>query len=244
MEEETRDLERLKALVADVAAASVPRARVVYVSDPAPRRAAVFPGAFNPPTLAHLALAATVRDIGFDVVAFALATRTIDKEAAAGLAVEERLALLAAIASGERRLGALVQNRGLYAEQALAVRSAWPALDDLAFIVGMDKVAQIFEPRYYADYEGSLATLFANARLLVAARGVLDRAALERMLGVAPASLHRERVEWIELDPRWRDVSATAVRERLGRGEVPDEWLPAVVARYLRAHPDRFSRAP
>lgn len=241
MNEETRDLDRLRALVADVAAAPTPRARIVHAADPAPRRVAVFPGAFNPPTLAHLMLATTVRDLGFDVVAFALATRTIDKEDARGLAVEERLALLAAMAAGEERLGALVQNRGLYAEQALAVRSAWPVLDDLAFVVGMDKVAQIFEPRYYADYERSLATLFANARLLVAARGALDRAALERLLAAAPASGHRSRVEWIELDPRWRDVSATAVRERLRLGEVPDEWLPAVVARHLRAHPDRFS---
>jgi nicotinamide-nucleotide adenylyltransferase len=244
MIEEMRDLDRLRALVADVAAAPTPESRVVYASAAAPRRAAVFPGAFNPPTLAHLALATTVRDLGFDVVAFALATRTIDKEDAAGLALEERLALLAVMAAGEQRLGALVQNRGLYAEQALAVRSAWPALDDLAFVVGMDKVAQIFEPRYYVDYDRSLATLFANARLLVAARGALDRAALERRLAAAPASRHRERVEWIELDPRWRDVSASAVRERLGHGDVPDEWLPAVVARVLRAHPERFSRSP
>jgi nicotinic acid mononucleotide adenylyltransferase len=238
-----RDLGRLRTLVADVAAAPTPQSRVVYAPEPAPRRAAVLPGAFNPPTLAHLALATTVRDLGFDVVAFALATRTIDKEEAAGLPVEERLALLAAMAADEERLGALVQNRGLYAEQALAVRSTWQALDDLAFVIGMDKVAQIFEPRYYVDYEGSLATLFANARLLVAARGALDRAELERLLAAAPASHHRGRVQWIDLDRRWRDVSATAVRDRLRRGDVPDEWLPAVVARALRAHPERFSRA-
>src|SRR5439155_697733 len=82
-----------------------------------------------------------------------------------------------AIAAGEDRFGALLQNRGLYAEQALAIREAWPALEELTFVVGMDKVAQIFDRRYYDDFESSLAALFRYSRLLVAARGSLDRVA-------------------------------------------------------------------
>jgi len=232
-------------VAAEVAAVSAPHARVLHPPQARPRRAAVFPGAFNPPTLAHLALARAARGLGFDLVAFALATRTIDKEDSGGLALDERLRLLRAIAEAEPGLGALVQNRGLYADQALAIRAAWPELEELAFVVGMDKVAQIFDRRYYEDFAGSLASLFRHARLIVAARGTLDRAALEAMLAGEPeASRHAARIDWLELDPRWRELSATAVRERLVRGDVPDEWLPPAVASYLRDHPDRFSRSP
>jgi len=232
-------------VVSEVAAVSSPHARVLHPPDAEPRRAAVFPGAFNPPTLAHLALARAARDRGFDLVTFALATRTIDKEDAGGLALDERLELLRAIAVGEDGLGALVQNRGLYAEQAEAIQKAWPTLEELTFVVGMDKVAQLDDRRYVADFEGSVATLFRRARLLVAARGSLDRRALDELIAREPAARrHAARIDWLELDTRWRELSATAVRERLERGEVPDEWLPAPVARYLREHPGRFNRSP
>jgi nicotinic acid mononucleotide adenylyltransferase len=243
MDDVPGELDSLRAVIAELASVPSPEARIIHAPIEAPRRAAVFPGAFNPPTLAHLALAVTVRERGFDFVAFALATRTIDKENAGGLALEERLALLTAVATGERRLGVVLQNRGLYAEQALAIQTVWPAIDDLAFVVGMDKVAQIFDSRYYVDFERSLEILFRSARLLVAARGSLDRIVLDRLLETAPARPHRDRVEWVELDPRWRELSATAVREQLSDGELPDDWLPGPVARYLRDHPGRFSRS-
>ena len=232
----------LRDLISEVAGAAEPAARVVHSAAVRPRRAAVLPGAFNPPTSAHLALARAARERGFDVVAFALATRTIDKEDAGGLAIEERLALLRQVAEGDERLGVVVQNRGLYAEQALAIRSAWPALEELVFVVGMDKVEQIFDARYYDDYERSLETLFREARLLVAARGTLDRSALARLIEREPAQRHAAKIDWLELDPRWLELSATAVRERLLAGELPEDSLPAPVAGYLREHPERFRR--
>jgi nicotinamide-nucleotide adenylyltransferase len=239
---ELPDLATIRALVSQVSAAASPAARAIHPAGEAPRRLAALPGAFNPPTLAHVALARAARERGFDAVGFALATRTIDKEDAAGLPLEERLWLLSAIAAEEPGLRVLVQNRGLYAEQALAVRALFPSLEDLWFVVGMDKVGQIFDPRYYADFEASLESLFARAGLLVAARGALDREALRGLLAHDPAKRHAGRIRWLELDPRWRSLSATAVRERLAAGALPGEWLPTAVARFLRDHPSRFRR--
>jgi nicotinamide-nucleotide adenylyltransferase len=227
--------------VAAVVASPAPAARGVAGPLSGARSLAVLPGAFNPPTSAHLELARAAVLAGFEVVAFSIATRTIDKEEAAGLTLEERLEVLGELVARERRLAVIVQNRGLYADQAEAVRGAFPDLADLAFVVGMDKVPQIFDPRYYDDLPSALDALFARARLIVAARGRLDRDALEQIRADEPARRHAERIDWLELDSRWRGVSATQVRERLARGDVPQEWLPAEVSRFLAGRIARFT---
>ncbi len=218
--------------VEDVAACSEPTARLLTPAIAA-GSFAVLPGAYNPPTRAHLALADAARVRGFDCVLFSLGTITLDKRES-GLALDERLHLLAEIASGQEGLGVVLHNRGLYAEQAEALRRACPGVELFTFVVGMDKVGQIFDARYYRDFESSLAALFDRARLLVAPRGELDHAAFESLLADEPARRYADRVDWLELDPRWRALSATAVRERLARGEPAAEWLPEPVARYLR----------
>jgi len=194
---------------------------------------AVIPGAYNPPTNAHVALARAAATMPFDAVVFSLGTVTIDKPHS-GLGLEERLYLLRQIVREEPCWGVVVHNRGLYAEQAHALRSAFPLLERLTFVVGMDKVGQIFDPRYYLDPSGSLRDLFANASLLVAARGSLDRAALAELLAQDVARPFAARVEWLELDCDVRDVAASDIRQRLSRGEHAGEGLPAAVTSYLR----------
>jgi nicotinamide-nucleotide adenylyltransferase len=201
---------------------------------------AVLPGAYNPPTRAHIALAAAARARGFDGVLFSLGTTTIDKPQL-GLTLEERVHLLTAIAARRAGHGVVVHNRGLYAEQAQALREAFPQWSSLTFLVGMDKMRQLFDPRYYEDVNRSLRELFERARLLVAARGTLDRDALERLLAQPSARPFAERVDWLEVDPAVRDISSTAVRERLERGERVSEWLPAAVERYVRRRAARFT---
>jgi len=220
-----------KNAVEAVRASQHPTARLITAT-PAVGPLAVMPGAYNPPTRAHLALAEAARTRGFDVVLFSLGTVTLDKPET-GLALHERLQLLAKIAEGREGLGVVLQNRGLYAEQAEALR-ALPGVDQVTFVVGMDKVEQIFDRAYYRDFAGTLERLFAGARLLVAARGTLDRRAFDARLAAEPARRFVDRIDWLALDPRWRPISATAVRERLARGEIPREWLPEAVEHYLR----------
>jgi len=229
----------LRRAVEEVAASAEPAARILT---PLARVSslAVVPGAYNPPTRAHVALAEAARARGFDAALFSIGTITIDKPAG-GLAITERLQLLLDVAASGEGLGVVLHNRGLYSEQAEALRRALPDLGGLAFVVGMDKIEQIFDARYYEDFERSLAELFDRARLLVAARGDLDRAALERRLAPHPAHQFADRIEWLDLDPCWRPLSATAVRERLARGDIPTDWLPEAVERYLRSRGPIFT---
>jgi len=219
-------------IIEEVASSAEPMARSVTPLRVV-RSLAVLPGTYNPPTKAHLALATAALERAFDTVAFAVGTVTIDKPEV-GLGLDERLHLLCEICRDQQRWGVVLHNRGLYAEQAEALRRSFPEIEGLVFVVGMDKVGQIFDPRYYADLGRSLGDLFDRARLLVAARGRLDRAALERLLEQGPGRPFADRIEWLELDAEVRDVSATAIRERLARGEPVSEWLPPSVERYLR----------
>jgi nicotinamide-nucleotide adenylyltransferase len=219
-------------IIEEVASCAEPAARLVMPLAGI-RSLAVLPGAYNPPTKAHLALSTAALERAFDAVAFSVGTVTIDKSEI-GLGLDERLHLLCEICREEPRWSVVLHNRGLYAEQAEALRRSFPEIDRLVFVVGMDKVGQIFDPRYYADFGRSLGDLFDRARLLVAARGTLDRAALDQLLEQGPARPFAHRIEWLELDPQVRDVSATAIRERLARGEPVSEWLPSPVERYLR----------
>lgn len=230
---EDTERRRLRAALEEVAGCDEPRARLLLPPEaPRWRRVAVLPGAFHPPTAAHVALARAALGRGFEAALFSLGTTTIDKPVE-GLPLEERARLLAA-AAAEPGLGVVLQNRGLYAEQAAAFHRAFPGLEDLAFAVGMDKVGQIFDPRYYDDMPRALEALFSRARLLVAPRGSLGPDDLGRLLDRPEARPFRERVEWLALDPRWSDVSATAVREAVARGEDPSGLLPPAVAERLR----------
>ena len=46
-----------------------------------------------------------------------------------------------------------------------------PALERLVFLVGFDKIVQIFDPRYYDDREDALRQLFSVASFAVAPAG-------------------------------------------------------------------------
>jgi nicotinamide-nucleotide adenylyltransferase len=243
MPEAHLDIEPLRRLVTEVAESPTAAARMIRAPSGGIRSIAVLAGAFNPPTLAHLELARAAARRSFDAVLFSLSTRTIDKEEAPGLSAAERLYLLDKMAAAEERLGVVVQNRGLYVEQAEAIGAAFPTLVDLAFLVGADKIPQIFDPRYYGDLAASLAALFARARLIVVARDLVDRAMLDRLLDRPEARPYVGRIEWIEISARWRELSATRVREHLARGEVPQEWLAPDVARYLAWRTTIFTSA-
>src|SRR2546430_15510439 len=79
-------------IIEEVASSAEPMARSVTPL-PVVRSLAVLPGAYNPPTKAHLALATAALERAFEPVAFSVGTVTIDKPEV-GLGLDERLHLL------------------------------------------------------------------------------------------------------------------------------------------------------
>ena len=217
------DAPRLLALrraLRDVAARQEPRA--VVTAGPAfgpgsirpGATVALLPGSFNPPTAAHLALARAGLEQGADAVLFSLATRTVDKEVVTGAALEDRLLLLELIAARDPRLGVLLVNRGLYVDQAATVRAAFPALGEVVFLVGHDKIVQIFDPRYYDDRDAALDRLFGLARFLVAPRAEAGPGELDALVARPENRRFAPAVRPLDLPPALRDVASSAVRAR------------------------------
>src|SRR5215203_1299344 len=112
-----------------------------------PCRVGILCGSFNPLTLAHTELAErALATFALDTVFFTLAKVTVDKEQVIGMSLEDRLLLLSLFAERHDKLGVALVNRGLYFEQAQAFRTLFGEETALYFLVGMDKLLQIFDP--------------------------------------------------------------------------------------------------
>lgn len=199
-------------------------------------RVGVLPGSFNPPTVAHLELArAARRRFDLDTVAFSLGSVIVDKERVEGLCREDRLLLLSLLTADDVRAVAVVVNRGLYSEQAPAFRACFGHDADLWFIVGMDKVLQIFDPRYYEDRDAALDTLFAQVRLIAANREAWDAGALRALLDRPENAPYRDRVQSLTLPPHLRHQSSSAVRRGAEGGEPAGDAVPPAVREFIEA---------
>ena len=199
-------------------------------------RVGVLPGSFNPPTVAHLELArAARRRFDLDTVAFSLGSVIVDKERVEGLCREDRLLLLSLLTADDVRTAAVVVNRGLYSEQAPAFRACFGDDADLWFIVGMDKVLQIFDPRYYEDRDAALDTLFAHVRLIAANREDWGDEALRALLDRPENAPYRDRVQPLTLPPHLRDQSSSAVRRGVEGGEPAGDAVAPAVREFIEA---------
>ena len=199
-------------------------------------RVGILPGSFNPPTIVHLELArAARRRFHLDRVVFSLSSVIIDKERLEGLCREDRLLLLSLLAQDYPWLGVAVVNRGLYSEQAPGFRASFGGDPDLRFIVGMDKVLQIFDPKYYDDRDRALDALFADVRLVAANREDWGAAELRALLDQPANTPYRDCVEPLTLAAHLKDQSSSAVRRGVEEGSSWDGDVPDVVRAFVAA---------
>ncbi|HEX2171778.1 MAG TPA: hypothetical protein VHL09_04980 [Dehalococcoidia bacterium] len=202
------------------------------------RRVGVLPGSFNPPTDAHEALVESALMGGLvDAAVYLLSVRTVDKERITGLRLEDRLIALDLLIAGRPRRAAVLTNRGLYVDQVAALRTSFLAPDvEIVFLVGFDKILQIFDPKYYDDRDAALRRLFAGARIAVAPRAGQDDRDLAALIDRPENRPFADGVALLPLPPGTvdPDLSATRVREALAAGRPPG-GVAEPVARFLRA---------
>jgi hypothetical protein len=168
-------------------------------------RVGCFPGSFNPPTVAHLAVAeAAVRQAGLDRLDLVLSRVPLGKETLVVPTVEERRAVLQAVAATRPWLGVAVTIERLIADVAAGYD---------AVVMGADKWAQVLDPAWYGDSrEARDAAVARLPRVLVAPR------AGERPDGVELLVVAREH----------HGVSASAFRA--GHAHARGWVLPEAVA--------------
>jgi nicotinic acid mononucleotide adenylyltransferase len=183
-------------------------------------RVAVYPGSFNPLTVAHLAIAeAAWSQAAVDRVDLVVSRVPLAKEDVDRPLLEDRVAVLREAAAARPWLGVRVTDDQLLAD--IAHRAA-------LLVLGADKWAQILDPRFYG---GS-----ASARDAALAR--LPRVAVVPRPGYAVPE--DALVLWVATAVA--EVSSTAARA--GR----HEWLAPEAAAFDAAtgawsDPERYERA-
>ncbi len=215
-------------------------------SRPTPERLGILPGAFNPFTRAHLDLAlCSMAAYGLDELFFAIGPVILEKETTQEACLEDRLLLLVLLAQAHQGLGVVLLSKGLYVEQAEGLHRRFPAAR-LFFVVGFDKVLQIFDPRYYPDREGALRTLFERAFLIVGSRGGKGQGELQAFLNRPENRAFRDRILPLELPETGQHLSSTLVREKVKRGIPITGDVPGLVEAFIQetklyALPQRLS---
>ena len=107
------------------------------------QRRGVYPGSFDPPTIAHVAIAeAAVRAAELDRLDLAISRSALGKEPAAQRPLEARLAAIERLAESRPWLGVVVTDAQLIADIAAGYD---------AVIMGADKWAQVRDPAWYGN---------------------------------------------------------------------------------------------
>jgi len=213
-----------------------PSQALVVPGSPAPEgKIIVFPGSFNPPTIAHLALLKQAwqfaRVHGTMHIYAALSTHITDKERIQRPLLLDRIILLEKVLRNHvRHTGILLFNRGLYVEQAAAVHSAFPQVSGIYFLIGFDKIIQIFDPHYYKDRDKALHALFELADFLVAPRAEFGPAELSRLLDRPENKQYAGHVHALPLSATYRNISSTDIRQALVAHE---QEVPSEVRRFI-----------
>lgn len=230
--EDTAALLRLHRVVERTDVLTPPTARIIVERLPLRqmRRVGLFAGSFNPLTYAHVAIAEAARRIAsLDAVVWTLAAVTVDKERVQRASIPDRLAQMRAFVRTTEADALVVINRGLYVEEAAALRRHLGADAELFILVGFDKIVQIFDPRYYADRDGALRELFALAHVLVAPRDECGADALAELLARAENRAFAGFVQYIPVPPTHARDSSTEARELAAQSPLPLRVLRPLV---------------
>jgi len=208
---------------------------IVPLSDEAraSERLGILGGTFDPPHEGHLHAARRARAaFALDHVVFVPAGRPPHKGERELAPPSERLAMLALLLEGEPRCsiwGAELERDGpSYTVDTLhALRAEVGPATRFFLILGEDNLAS-FASWYRAEEIVRLAQPVVVHRV---APGVTE--ALASVL----SEFTRARFALGQLSGGTVDVSSTALREQLGRGELPEQGLPARLRSHLGVHP-------
>jgi nicotinate-nucleotide adenylyltransferase len=178
-----------------------------------PSRLGVFPGTFNPVTVAHVALAQAALSRVGEVVY--ILPRLFPHKEFSGASFAKRVELLCAAAADTEACSVASTNGGLFLEIAAECREAYGEDTRLTFLCGRDAAERIVNWDY--GDPGACAAMLRQFDLLVAAR----RGDYE------PPPEFRNAIERLDLAGEFDHVSATEVRERMARGEAWEHLVPA-----------------
>jgi nicotinic acid mononucleotide adenylyltransferase len=185
-----------------------------------PARVAVFPGAWNPPTVAHGAIARAA--LGWaDEVVWVL-PRAFPHKPFDAAAFRDRSELITLVARAQPGFSAAASDGGLYAEIADEARAFFGEETPIGLACGRDAAERIVTWDY--GKPGVFADLIRKHNLLVAARAGEYR---------APAG-HEDRVISLNLDCDVDEVSSTNLRRLIAEGKSWEHLAPEAIIAKIR----------
>jgi nicotinate-nucleotide adenylyltransferase len=179
-------------------------------------RVALFPGAWNPPTVAHLAIARAALTWADEVIW--LLPRAFPHKSFDGATFEDRLLMLRQIAADHAEFSVAIAERGLYVEMADEAREFFGPAPEIALLCGRDAAERIAAWDY--GRPGVFDRMLERYTLLVAGRDG----------DYLPASHHTGRVIALPMGASFDEVSSTEARDRIRRGADWRHLVPASIA--------------
>jgi len=185
-----------------------------------PARLAVFPGTFNPLTVAHVALGrAALAHV--DEVLFTL-PRALPHKEYTGASFEERIEMLRSALGGEPLFSIAATQLGLFCQIAGECREVYGESVRLSFLCGRDAAERIAGWDY--GRPGAIVEMLADFNLLVASRAGDYRPPPEIEFAVTALALTCE----------YDDVSASEVRGRIRHGGPWEHLVPEAIQEQVR----------
>jgi nicotinate-nucleotide adenylyltransferase len=197
---------------------------------PQGRRLGILSAAYNPITMAHLALAQSARQhYQLQEILFLLPLAQPHKTIV-DAPIEARLQMMALALQGDPACSVATCTHGLFIDICRAVKRAYPPQTQLWIILGRDAAERILTWPY-PDPEQALAELFGQAELLVA-----DRGGPFTLPDLPLVRAHAQQIHHLPLPAAYRGISATQVRQRLAKGEDVSGLVPPAALQYIRDH--------
>lgn len=193
-------------------------------------RVGVLSGMFNPPTLAHLALAESAAEqLGLAEVLFVLPEIPPHKEQLEA-SLEDRAEMVVRSLEGDPRFSAAICTHGLFLDIHGAIQAHYPPGARFFFLAGRDAAERILLEWPYPDIREALTDMFARFDIAVAGRG-----GEFKVPASSPAAKFRSQIRYLRVPSRYEAIAATLVRKRLARGQPVDNLVPAAAAAYIAA---------
>lgn len=185
-------------------------------------RAGLLPGVFNPPTLAHAAMAQEGRaQHDLDQIVFVLPEAFPHKDYQ-GATFEDRLAMLRAGVGRHKGYAVASSDKGLFIDIARQAKNAYGPGVEICLICGRDAAERIVGWDYGKG--PAFAEQLKEFQLLVASR---------RGAHSVPAE-HANRIHTIDLPVSFDAVSSTRIRETVSEGGAFEEWVDRRVAEVIQ----------
>jgi nicotinate-nucleotide adenylyltransferase len=187
----------------------------IHRAEGRPERLGIFPGTFNPVTVAHLALASFALQSVHEVV-FVL-PRLFPHKSYSGASFDERVEMLRSAVADLPGVSIASTRGGLFADIAAECRAVYGERTRLTFLCGRDAAERV------AGWD------YGNSQAFPDMLRTFDLMVARREGDYEPPPHLREAIETIRLDSGYSTISATEVRDRIAAGQQWEHLVPAAI---------------